>query len=203
MSGATCTRIASTRPPTDVPRSIPSALDARGLGRATAPVLKSHAVPMKNRQLPCASVRPVEQSGRSANWLFTHVELRTDRVWERSLRPPLAAVRCQRSTSERKPKTPNFESQECPDDSTGSQRGRFQNGAPVRVLVVDDSRPSADALSAYLQAGGMSVRTVYHGSDALREAKAWIPDCIVLDVAMCPGRKNHPIDHRAPVSGRR
>jgi two-component system, OmpR family, response regulator len=54
------------------------------------------------------------------------------------------------------------------------------------VLVVDDSRPSADALSAYLQAGGMSVRTVYHGSDALREAKAWIPDCIVLDVAM-PG----------------
>ncbi|WP_144113169.1 response regulator [Paraburkholderia sp. BCC1886] len=57
---------------------------------------------------------------------------------------------------------------------------------PVRVLVVDDSRPSADALSAYLEAGGMSVRTVYHGSDALREAKAWIPDCIVLDVAM-PG----------------
>jgi CheY-like chemotaxis protein len=54
------------------------------------------------------------------------------------------------------------------------------------VLVVDDSRASADALSAYLQAGGMSVRTVYHGSDALKEAKAWIPDCIVLDVAM-PG----------------
>jgi CheY-like chemotaxis protein len=82
--------------------------------------------------------------------------------------------------------TPNFESQECPNDSTGSQRGRFQNGAPVRVLVVDDSRPSADALGAYLQAGGMSVRTVYHGSAALREAKAWIPDRIVLDVAM-PG----------------
>ncbi|MFM0341884.1 response regulator [Paraburkholderia fungorum] len=82
--------------------------------------------------------------------------------------------------------TPNFESQEHPDDSTGSQCGRYQNGAPVRVLVVDDSRPSADALSAYLQAGGMSVRTVYHGSDALREARAWIPDCIVLDVAM-PG----------------
>ncbi|MFM0204092.1 response regulator [Paraburkholderia fungorum] len=82
--------------------------------------------------------------------------------------------------------TPNFESQECPDDSTASRRGPCQNGAPVRVLVVDDSCPSADALSAYLHAGGLSVRTVYHGSDALREAKAWIPDCIVLDVAM-PG----------------
>ncbi|NMM01893.1 response regulator [Paraburkholderia sp. RP-4-7] len=81
---------------------------------------------------------------------------------------------------------PNFENLECLDDPTGSQRRRLQNGAPVRVLVVDDSHPSADALSAYLQAGGMSVRTVYHGSDALREAKAWIPDCIVLDVAM-PG----------------
>jgi CheY-like chemotaxis protein len=56
----------------------------------------------------------------------------------------------------------------------------------MRVLVVDDSRASADALSAYLRAGGMNVRTVYHGSDALKEAKEWIPDCIVLDVAM-PG----------------
>ncbi|SDR54249.1 Response regulator receiver domain-containing protein [Paraburkholderia fungorum] len=56
----------------------------------------------------------------------------------------------------------------------------------MRVLVVDDSRPSADALSAYLQGGGMCVRTVYHGSDALSVARTWIPHCIVLDVAM-PG----------------
>lgn len=56
----------------------------------------------------------------------------------------------------------------------------------LRVLVVDDCSASADALSAYLQAGGMSVKTVYHGSDALRAAKEWMPDCIVLDIAM-PG----------------
>lgn len=72
------------------------------------------------------------------------------------------------------------------DDLTDHQRGPVHRTDPVRVLVVDDSRPSADALSAYLQAGGMSVRTVYHGSDALRQAQAWLPDCIVLDVAM-PG----------------
>jgi CheY-like chemotaxis protein len=78
------------------------------------------------------------------------------------------------------------ENRERPTDLTGSQSGQLQKAGPVRVLVVDDSRASADALSAYLQAGGMSVRTVYHGSDALKEAKAWIPDCIVLDVAM-PG----------------
>lgn len=80
----------------------------------------------------------------------------------------------------------NLEDRERENDPNASQSGRLQNGAPIRVLVVDDSRPSADALSAYLQAGGMSVRTVYHGSDALKEARAWIPDCIVLDVAM-PG----------------
>jgi CheY-like chemotaxis protein len=80
----------------------------------------------------------------------------------------------------------NLENPGCLDDPAGSKHGPLQNGVPVRVLVVDDSRPSADALSAYLQAGGMTVRTVYHGSDALKEAKAWIPDCIVLDVAM-PG----------------
>jgi two-component system OmpR family response regulator len=68
-------------------------------------------------------------------------------------------------------------------DSTESQSGRLREGVSVRVLIVDDSRPSADARGAYLQAGGMSARAVYHGSDALREAKAWIPHCIVLDVA--------------------
>jgi CheY-like chemotaxis protein len=47
------------------------------------------------------------------------------------------------------------------------QNGHLHNEAPVRVLVVDDSRTSADALSAYLQAGDMSVRTVYHGPDVL------------------------------------
>jgi CheY-like chemotaxis protein len=78
------------------------------------------------------------------------------------------------------------ENRACADHSTGGQREYVSSAVPVRVLVVDDSRPSADALSAYLQAGGMSVRTVYHGSDAVREAKAWLPDCIVLDVAM-PG----------------
>lgn len=80
---------------------------------------------------------------------------------------------------------PTFENRECREDPTAGQRRRLQNGAPVHALVVG-SRPSADALSAYLQAGGMSVRTVYQRSDALREAKGWIPDCIVLDVAM-PG----------------
>jgi CheY-like chemotaxis protein len=90
------------------------------------------------------------------------------------------------ATSERKTMNDKPETRECPEDPTGSPRTRLQSEGPLRVLVVDDSRPSADALSAYLQAGGMSVRTVYHGSDALREARAWIPDCIVLDVAM-PG----------------
>lgn len=83
---------------------------------------------------------------------------------------------------------PTVENREFPEDlnESESRDAHLQGEAPTRVLVVDDSRASADALSAYLRAGGMIVRTVYHGSDALKEAKAWIPDCIVLDVAM-PG----------------
>lgn len=78
------------------------------------------------------------------------------------------------------------ENHERPGDLPEGERESVHRAEPIRVLVVDDSRPSADALSAYLQAGGMSVRTVYHGSDALRQAQAWLPDCIILDVAM-PG----------------
>jgi two-component system, OmpR family, response regulator len=80
----------------------------------------------------------------------------------------------------------DFQNPPGPADPTVSRSNRLQDKMPVRVLVVDDSHASADALSAWLRAGGMSVRTVYHGSDALKEAKEWIPDCIVLDVAM-PG----------------
>lgn len=71
-----------------------------------------------------------------------------------------------------------------PDAASGVTHA--EQSAAVRVRVVDDSRPSADALSEYLKAAGMNIWTVYHGSDALREAKEWLPDCIVLDVAM-PG----------------
>lgn len=106
--------------------------------------------------------------------------------WERLLRCDWVTAPYRRANSERKPMNTISENRACPDHSTGGQRECHSSAVPVRVLVVDDSRPSADALSAYLQAGGMSVRTVYHGSDAVREAKAWLPDCIVLDVAM-PG----------------
>lgn len=71
------------------------------------------------------------------------------------------------------------------DKNREALRTAVGNTAP-RVLVVDDCRASADALGAYLTAGGMEVRTVYHGSDALKEARTWRPECIVLDVAM-PG----------------
>lgn len=73
-----------------------------------------------------------------------------------------------------------------PDSPPSPATHSEDDGSTIRVLIVDDSRSSADALGAYLQSGGIGVRIVYHGSDAIREAKAWIPDCIVLDVAM-PG----------------
>ncbi|WP_345814499.1 response regulator [Paraburkholderia sp. PREW-6R] len=80
----------------------------------------------------------------------------------------------------------NLEGAHPDDDAKGMLGEQLSQKVPARVLIVDDSRASADALGAYLQGSGMTVRTVYHGSDAIREAKTWVPDCIILDVAM-PG----------------
>lgn len=53
----------------------------------------------------------------------------------------------------------SFENRECREDPTAGQHRRLQNRAPVHALVVDDSCPSAGAPTAYLQVGGMRVRT--------------------------------------------
>ena len=77
---------------------------------------------------------------------------------ERLLRSQLVAVLCQRANSERKPVNSSFESRECREDLTAGQHRRLWNGAPVHALVVA-IRACADALSACLQVGSMSVRT--------------------------------------------
>ncbi|MFD4293096.1 response regulator transcription factor [Rhodococcus sp. NPDC058505] len=54
------------------------------------------------------------------------------------------------------------------------------------VLVVEDDRTIADALTARLRAEGYTVSTVYDGPAAVRECASLRPDLVVLDV-MLPG----------------
>jgi two-component system OmpR family response regulator len=57
-------------------------------------------------------------------------------------------------------------------------------GAPVRVLVVDDEPSLAELLSSVLRYEGWEVRTAGDGNGALRAAREFRPDAVVLDVML-------------------
>ncbi|MBO3753116.1 response regulator transcription factor [Streptosporangiaceae bacterium NEAU-GS5] len=60
------------------------------------------------------------------------------------------------------------------------------DGTPVRVLVVDDEPDLVEVLEAVLRQEHFEVRTAGDGATALRAAKEFGPDAVVLDV-MLPG----------------
>ncbi|WP_175946716.1 response regulator [Caballeronia sp. BCC1704] len=57
--------------------------------------------------------------------------------------------------------------------------------APVlRILLVDDYEPGAEAVTAALLADGYEVRCVFSGRTALELVDKWVPDIAVLDINM-------------------
>jgi CheY-like chemotaxis protein len=55
---------------------------------------------------------------------------------------------------------------------------------PLRVMVVDDNRDSADMLALSLKLMGHEVMTLYDPLDVLDAARSWQPDLAFLDVGM-------------------
>ncbi len=53
-----------------------------------------------------------------------------------------------------------------------------------RVLIVDDERGIAHALTIRLQAAEYEVRWAFDGVSGVAAASAWLPDVIVLDIRM-------------------
>ena len=64
--------------------------------------------------------------------------------------------------------------------ATGPPRG----DAAVRVLVVDDEPSLAELLSSVLRFEGWEVRTAADGQGAIRAARDFRPDAVVLDVML-------------------
>ncbi|QKW31003.1 response regulator transcription factor [Streptomyces seoulensis] len=58
------------------------------------------------------------------------------------------------------------------------------DGTPVRVLVVDDDPDLAEVLSGALRYQGWEVRTAEDGARAVAEARALLPDAVVLDLML-------------------
>ncbi|MFF4405055.1 response regulator transcription factor [Streptomyces sp. NPDC001262] len=58
------------------------------------------------------------------------------------------------------------------------------DGSPVRVLVVDDEASLADLLRLALRYEGWDVHTAPDGAEAVRRAREFRPDAVVLDVML-------------------
>jgi CheY-like chemotaxis protein len=64
-----------------------------------------------------------------------------------------------------------------------------------RILVVDDSRDSADTLTMVLQSSGHEVCTAYEGEQAILLAQQFHPDVVLLDLGM-PGVDGYEVCRR-------
>src|SRR5215469_9565540 len=58
------------------------------------------------------------------------------------------------------------------------------DGSPVRVLVVDDEPSLAELLASVLRYEGWDIRTAADGNTAVRTAREFQPDAILLDVML-------------------
>jgi two-component system OmpR family response regulator len=61
---------------------------------------------------------------------------------------------------------------------------RRADGGPVRVLVVDDEATLSELLSMALRYEGWEVRSAADGGQAVRAAREFRPDAVVLDVML-------------------
>lgn len=61
---------------------------------------------------------------------------------------------------------------------------RRADGGPLRVLVVDDEPTLAELLSMALRYEGWQVRSVGDGTGAVRTAREFRPDAVVLDIML-------------------
>ena len=65
----------------------------------------------------------------------------------------------------------------------------------ARVLVVDDNRDLVATLATSLQHAGFSVQCAYSGPEALRVARQWRPDMVLLDIGL-PGFDGYEVARR-------
>lgn len=62
----------------------------------------------------------------------------------------------------------------------------------LRVLLVDDSHDAVEAIAMLLESEGHATRTAHEGVSALKEAEAWLPDVVLLDIGL-PGMSGYEV----------
>ena len=69
-------------------------------------------------------------------------------------------------------------------ESAGAAPNAQPSFVPRKILVVDDSRDSAEALAVLLEQSGHQVVAAFGASEALAKAKAFLPEVIFLDIGL-------------------
>ncbi|RQZ10450.1 PAS domain S-box protein [Burkholderia sp. Bp9031] len=71
-----------------------------------------------------------------------------------------------------------------PVDAPAPRATEQPAGAPLRIVVVDDNRDSADTLAVLLQVKGHAPRVAYNADDALALARDTVPHLMLIDLSM-------------------
>jgi two-component system, OmpR family, response regulator len=82
--------------------------------------------------------------------------------------------------------TENTDTQQAGTPQAGGRlaSGQRADGSSIRVLVVDDEPSLAELLASVLRYEGWNVRTAGTGTDAVRTARDFRPDAVVLDIML-------------------
>ncbi len=77
-----------------------------------------------------------------------------------------------------------MENQQPAADLAGDKLTMRADGTPIRVLVVDDEPSLAELLASVLRYEGWDIAVAADGSSAVRTAREFQPDAVVLDVML-------------------
>ena len=71
-----------------------------------------------------------------------------------------------------------------PSPAASAPSGDDRAGPRRKILIVDDSRDGADTLARMLRLMGNEVRTANNGSEGVEVAERFLPEVVLMDVAM-------------------
>jgi len=71
-------------------------------------------------------------------------------------------------------------------NTTGSVSHPWKTNKPLRILVVEHNRDSADSLRLLLEFSGHEVAVAYSGRDGVQAAEQYQPDVVLCDIGL-PG----------------
>ena len=69
-------------------------------------------------------------------------------------------------------------------DVRGPVKSAQTDTTPLRIVIVDDNRDSADTLAVLLQVKGHAPRVAYNAHDAVALARDYAPQLMILDLTM-------------------